>query len=208
METNLKCSRVIRYFFSNSFHFLFGGVFLHFFSVRNNLLWRSMRIKRKTVMTKRQVFYSFDYKPDSWRVAQVRNIGVIEGNEPTSDNGWEQVKRGGENAIKRWIDEQMQYRSCTVVLVGTNTAGRKWINYEIIESWKQGMGIVGIHIHGLKDSQGYSSGKGQNPFDFLYLSHLVKCYEPAGRNSHEVYAWISTHLSNVVEEAIKIRKTN
>ncbi len=169
---------------------------------------------RKTVMQKRQVFYSFDYKSDSWRVAQVRNIGVLEGNKTITDNDWEEVKKGSKNAIKRWIDKQMEYRSCTVVLVGTNTAGREWIDYEIIHSWEQGMGVVGIHIHGLEDKQEYRSGKGRNPFDSLSfqngkkLSHLVKCYDPRGSNSKQVYAWISTHLSNVVEEAIKIRKTN
>ena len=42
----------------------------------------------------RRVFYSFHYKPDNWRAAQVRNIGAIEGNNPASDNDWEAVKKG------------------------------------------------------------------------------------------------------------------
>lgn len=37
-------------------------------------------------MTKRQVFYSFHFKNDSWRAGQVRNIGVVEGNTPVSSN--------------------------------------------------------------------------------------------------------------------------
>ena len=100
---------------------------------------------------KRRVFYSFHYEADNWRAAQVRNIGAIKGNRPATDNDWEAVKRGGDAAIRRWIAGQMHGRSCTVVLVGTNTANRKWINYEIVESWKQGMGVVGIHVHGLRD---------------------------------------------------------
>src|SRR3989344_5555990 len=71
------------------------------------------------------------------------------------------------DAIKRWIKEQMEYRSCTVVLVGKNTANRKWINYEIIKSWDEGMGVVGIYVHGLKNSDGYISEKGENPFDYI-----------------------------------------
>ena len=67
---------------------------------------------------KRQVFFSFHYQPDSWRASQVRNTGALDGNEPFSDNAWEQVKRGGDRAIERWIAAQMNYRSCTVVLVG------------------------------------------------------------------------------------------
>jgi hypothetical protein len=45
--------------------------------------------------TKRQVFYSFHYKPDSWRVSQVRNIGAIEGNKPAPDNDWETISKTG-----------------------------------------------------------------------------------------------------------------
>lgn len=101
--------------------------------------------------TKRQVFYSFHYKADYWRTSTVRSMGAIEGNKPAPDNDWETIKKSGENAIKEWIKEQMKYRSCTIVLVGAETAGRKWIKHEIIESWKAGMGVVGIYIHGLKN---------------------------------------------------------
>jgi len=39
-------------------------------------------------MPRRQVFYSFHYEADAWRAAQVRNMGVVEGNQPASDNEW------------------------------------------------------------------------------------------------------------------------
>jgi MTH538 TIR-like domain (DUF1863). len=86
-------------------------------------------------MAKRNCFYSFHYIPDNWRAATVRGIGAIEGNKPTSDNNWESIKGGGESAIKKWITDEMAGRSCIVVLVGENTAGRKWINYEIVKGW-------------------------------------------------------------------------
>ena len=78
---------------------------------------------------KRRAFYSFYYREDSWRASQVRNIGVIEGNRPATDNDWEVVKRKGDASIAYWIKSQMIGRSCTIVLAGTNTADRKWINY-------------------------------------------------------------------------------
>ena len=166
-------------------------------------------------MVKRQVFYSFHYKPDSWRVSQVRNIGTIEGNKPAPDNDWETIVGGGDKEIKKWIKKQMNYRSCTIVLVGNKTANRKWINHEIVQSWNAGMGIVGICIHDLKDNNGDISTKGKNPFDYINydntgkkLSTVVKCYNPTGANSKEKYAWISKYLSNAVEEAIRIRKKN
>ena len=44
-------------------------------------------------MAKRQVFYSFHYYKDSWRAAQVKNMGMVEGNTPVSANEWEEVKK-------------------------------------------------------------------------------------------------------------------
>ena len=111
----------------------------------------------------RRAFYSFHYKPDNWRAAQVRNMGMVEGNAPVSDNDWETVTKGGEAAIKKWITKQMRERSCTIVLVVTGTANRKWINQEIIESWNNGMGVVGIHVNGLKDLDEKNFAHGQQP---------------------------------------------
>lgn len=160
----------------------------------------------------RRVFFSFHYKPDNWRASQVRNIGALEGNQPANDNDWEEVTSGGDEAIKRWISEQMHGRSCTVVLVGEKTAGRKWIDYEIEKSWNDGMGVVGIRIHGLKDRNGKISNKGRNPFENLTLesgkklSEIVECYDPPGNTSQDKYDSISNNLENLVEEAIKLRK--
>ncbi|MDR2251725.1 MAG: TIR domain-containing protein, partial [Endomicrobium sp.] len=92
--------------------------------------------KRSDFMTKRRVFYSFHYEKDVMRASQIRNIGVIEGNTPVSDNDWETVKRGGDIAIKRWIDDNMSGCSCLVVLIGENTAERKWVRYEIERAWQ------------------------------------------------------------------------
>ena len=160
----------------------------------------------------RQVFFSFHYKPDVMRASQVRQIGVLEGNRSVSDNDWEEIASSGDSAIERWVKNQLKGRSCTVVLAGQDTANRKWINYEINESWNAGMGVVGICIHGLKNTNGYIANMGNNPFDYITFrdtkkrpSSVVKCYNPAGTNSKERYAWISKHLSNAVEEAIKIR---
>lgn len=163
----------------------------------------------------RKCFFSFHYQPDCVRASQVRNIGVIEGNAPASDNDWESIVGGGDAAIERWISGQMDGKTCTVVLVGENTAGRKWINHEIVKSWDKGLGVVGIRIHGLKNFNGEVAARGANPFDYVThgptkqkLSSIVKCYDPGGSNSKDRYDWISKHLSNAVEEAITIRKAN
>lgn len=158
----------------------------------------------------RKVFYSFYYKEDNWRASQVRNMGVIEGNQPVSDNDWEQIKKGGDEAIKRWINQQLNGRSCTIVLIGTNTAGRKWIKYEIKKSWNDKKGLLGIYIHNLKDADGNQSKKGRNPFDDFTLngkalSQVVKTYDPPYSDSKKVYEYIQNNIASWVEEAISIR---
>ncbi|UAN05479.1 TIR domain-containing protein [Achromobacter mucicolens] len=160
----------------------------------------------------RQVFYSFHYLPDNWRASQVRNMGVVEGSPAASDNDWEAVKRGGDAAIQKWIDGQLNGRTCTVVLIGEETARRKWIDYEIHSSWNAKKGIVGIHVHNLKNVDGQQSAKGENPFahirmqrDNATLSSLAKVYDPPFRDSKQCYDYISQNLGAWIEEAIKIR---
>ncbi len=160
---------------------------------------------------KRKVFYSFHYDQDSWRAATVRGIGVVEGNEPVSSNEWEAVQRGGDEAIKRWIAGQLDGRSCTVVLIGSQTANRPWVNHEIITSWNGNKGVVGIHIHNLLDRFRQTSQKGANPFasitlgQYSKLSSVAKLYDPAGYDSKGVYASITSNLSAWIEEAVSIR---
>lgn len=160
----------------------------------------------------RRVFYSFHYKPDNWRAAKVRDIGVVEGNTPVSDNDWETVTRGGDPAIKKWIANQLSGRSCTIVLIGENTAGRKWIKYEIKKSWDDRKGVLGIYIHNLTDRNEKQSKKGRNPFDDVTvgqderkLSSIVNAYDPTRLTSPSVYHYISDNLNNWVESAIDIR---
>jgi hypothetical protein len=158
----------------------------------------------------RKVFYSFHYKPDCWRTAQVRNMGIVEGNQPVSDNDWESIKASGDAAVESWIKGQLKGRSCTVVLIGAKTSTRKWVKHEIKETWSEGKGLVGIYVHNLKDSDGLKSSKGDNPFDLFTvggkkLSSIVKAYDPPYTKSTNVYDYISKNISDWIEEAITIR---
>jgi len=163
----------------------------------------------------RKVFFSFHYKPDNWRASQIRNIGAVEGNKPVNDNKWEEVKKGGDKAIQKWIDDNMFGKSCCVVLVGEKTAGRKWIEYEIIKAWNDGKGVVGICIHNLKDRNENQSSKGKNPFESFNIEvegkkkpfdKIVKLYDPPYKLSKNVYNYISKNIEEWVEEAITCRE--
>jgi hypothetical protein len=161
----------------------------------------------------RKVFTSFHYVPDNWRANQVRNMGKIEGNSIVTSNKWEEVTNGGNSAIEKWINDNMHGKSCVVVFVGQNTAGRKWIKHEIKKAWEDGKALVGIHIHNLKDRDGNQAVKGRNPFeDFNVndksLSSIVKCYNPPYSTSTNVYSHIEENIEDWIEEAIEIRANN
>jgi len=159
-------------------------------------------------MAKRQVFYSFHYANDAMRVQQVRNIGMIEGNTPVNANDWESVKKKGDTAIQEWIDISMKNRSCVVVLVGSETANRKWIKYEIKKAWEDKKGLLGIYIHNLKDPKTGTCKQGANPFDIftvgkIKMSELVKCYNP---KPTDAYNDIKNNIEAWIEKAIVDRK--
>ncbi len=158
----------------------------------------------------RKAFYSFQYKPDNWRASKVRNMGVIEGNRPVSDNDWESITDGGDPAIEKWIADQMSGKSVMILLIGSSTAGRKWIKYEIKKAWADKKGVLGVHIHNLLDRDDKQSAKGRNPFaDFKIggkdMASIVKTYDPPYVTSFSVYNHIKENLADWIEKAIEIR---
>ena len=159
-------------------------------------------------MAKRQVFYSFHYGNDVMRVQQIRNIGVLEGNTPVSANEWEELKKTGDKAVEKWIDETMAYKSCVIVLIGTETADRPWVKYEIKKAWEKGKGLLGVYIHNIKHPRTGTCTKGTNPFDQFTvngkkLSDYVKCYDP---KSSDAYNDIADNIDSWIEDAIDARK--
>lgn len=156
----------------------------------------------------RQVFFSFEFKKDAWRAGQVRNMGKVDKSSTFSDNDWETVKSKDDDTIKKWINDQMKMRSCLVVLIGETTYSRKWVKYEIERAYKLGKGIVGIYVHGLKDSDGNQCSKGNNPFDYVKndkgekLSEYICCYDPPYKMSQNVYDAIERNIETLIEEAI------
>ena len=162
----------------------------------------------------RPVFFSFHFEPDKWRAAQVRSVRM-EQYPPVVDNDWETVKDRGDKEILMWIDRQLEDKVCTIVLIGKNTAGRKWINYEISRSWSAGKGLLGIYVHNLLDDHNNRSARGENPFecfdtehDGMKLSDIVRVYDLPCSDSQEVYAYIQKYLETWIEDAISIRNNH
>lgn len=169
----------------------------------------SMKESYDTRMAKK-VFFTFHYRADNWRVSQVRNIGAVEGSPLLTDNEWETIERQGDAAIQRWIDTQMAGRPCVAVLIGSATAGRKWVDYEIEKAWNSKKGLFGIHIHSLQDRHGGTTTKGVNPFASFNvagtnLSQIVPAYDPGGYTSRDVYRTIANNIEQWIDDAIALR---
>lgn len=129
----------------------------------------------------RKVFFSFKYE-DVSRAMVVRNSDVIRGDEKTGfidKADFEKVKKQGDQAIKNWIDSQLNGTTVTAVLVGQNTCQSRWVKYEIEQSIKRGNGLIGIDISKIKNFQGDTSERcGQIPVGYkFYLWNNDKGYE-------------------------------
>jgi len=160
---------------------------------------------KERAMAKIPVFYSFHFANDVMRVQQIRNIGAIEGNSAVNANEWEQIKKSGKTAVQNWIDENMKYKRCIIVLIGSETTSRPWVKYEIERAWNQGKAIIGIHIHNIRCARNGVCRKGANPFDeFKFddgrkLSSVVPCYDP---DPSQAYRDIAANISDWINHAI------
>jgi MTH538 TIR-like domain (DUF1863) len=108
----------------------------------------------------RRVFFSFHYSNDVWRANQVRNSNVVLGTETAGffdHSEYEAAKKLGSEGIARMIRNNLSSTSVTVVLIGTETASRPWVRYEIEQSIAHRNGLLGIYIHHLKNQDGNSS---------------------------------------------------
>lgn len=107
----------------------------------------------------RRVFFSFKYE-DVSRAMVVRNSWVTQGKEAAGfvdAAAFEKLKKQGDAAIKKWIDDQLNGTSVTVILVGSETCKSRWVKYEIDKSKALKHGLLGIDISKIKDLKGKTS---------------------------------------------------
>lgn len=101
---------------------------------------------------------------------------------------------------------QLSGASVTVVLIGAETFDRRWVNYEIQQSYVNGKKMLGICIHQLEDPRTrLTDYKGRNPFENIYVTnsnprrYLSELYP--------TYDWVSddgyTNFASRVENAPK-----
>lgn len=156
----------------------------------------------------RKTFFSFHYAPDCWRASQIKNSWVTQDRKSAgffNSVEWEEVKKKQDSEIEKWIDNQLVGTSVTVVLIGSTTAGRKWINYEITSSHKKGNGLLGIYVHNQKNSKGLTSTKGKNPFEDWSITRNGQ--KVLLSSIYPTYDWVNndgyTNMGTWIEEAAK-----
>lgn len=133
----------------------------------------------------RRVFFSFEYSKDVSRANVVRNSWVTQGKEASGfidAADFEKLKKQGDDAIKKWINKQLEGTSVTVVLVGEKTCDSKWVKYEIKKSIEIGNGLLGIDVSKIKDLQKNTSKRcGEIPIGYdFYLWNKDDGYNNMG----------------------------
>jgi len=117
-------------------------------------------------MTGRRTFFSFHYKRDIWRAANIRNCGRIDAQAAagwTDASLWESIKAQGDPAVRRAIETGLKNTSVTVILIGAETSRRRWVDYEIRRSYERGNGVIGVRIHKVRDQNGRADMRGAIP---------------------------------------------
>ena len=118
----------------------------------------------------RYTFFSFCYEDvKNFKVNVVRNSWLINHSSDTFIDGsiWEKEKSKGSTVIKNLIENGLKNTSVTTVLIGDETAQRRWVKYEIVKSFEKGNGILGIHINRIRGKNQSISARGLNPLDRL-----------------------------------------
>ena len=156
----------------------------------------------------RRVFFSFHYQNDVWRVNVIRNAHIVEGTFAAGFQDaslWEEAKRKGDASVKALIDRGLEGTTVTAVLIGSQTASRTYVKYEIDKSIHKGNGLVCIYVHNIRDRYGNTAIKGRNPFDNLswnkngqngYLSSYYSTFDWVADRGYE-------NFGRWVEEAAK-----
>lgn len=117
-------------------------------------------------MPGRRVFFSFHYELDVWRAANIRNAGKVDATTAagwTDASIWEEAKKKGRSELERLIQSALQGTSVTAVLIGSETANRPWVNYEIEQSINRANGLIGVRIHKIKNQHGERAARGPIP---------------------------------------------
>lgn len=118
----------------------------------------------------RKTFFSFHYKPDVQRAQVVRKSQFFKDHGEAGfydASAFERTKNEDPAALKRFLRKEMQGTSVICVLIGAETASRRWVRFEILQALCDSRGLMGVRVHSIADFDGKTVAAGDNPFDLL-----------------------------------------
>lgn len=165
---------------------------------------QSGRIGPETWELRRWLVGRIDPDKRDW---QVMDTGLVQANE------WQSIVAASNARIEHWISNQMKRVPCVIVLIGSKTADRPWVCYEIEKAWAEGKGVLGIRIHNLATKKRHKGPAGENPFDEVIIdgrliSEIVPVYDPPFTESAKVYDYIRENLDSWIRQAIQARNAH
>ena len=119
----------------------------------------------------RRIFFSFAYEDvANFKVNVVRNNWLLKHKSESFVDGsiWENEKTKKDDHIKELINYGLAGTSVTCVLIGSSTANRRWVKYEIVKSFDKGNGILAVQINRIRGLVGRTC-RGINPLERLGL---------------------------------------
>lgn len=113
-----------------------------------------------------RVFLCFEYQGDFWRVQRLLDAEVFAPLEVSGVFGpldWNTARQAGDVAVRRLILDALEQTQVTLLLIGTNTATDTWVTFALKQSIARGNGLLGLHIHMLKDEFRIDAPRGRKP---------------------------------------------
>lgn len=127
--------------------------------------------------TMRRTFFSFHFQPDNQRAEVIQQSWLTKEDRQAAgffdSSAFETKRRTSEDALKDFLTEQLKGTTVTCVLVGSQTAFRPWVRYELVRSFHGGNGLLAVRVHNIRDFDRQLAAAGPNPFDHLAY-RLVK----------------------------------
>lgn len=118
----------------------------------------------------RRVFFSFHYYKDVQRSEVVKKSQFLRDKELAGffdSSAMEEAKKKDADSLRRFLKKEMENSSVVCVLVGEETANRRWVRFEILQGLMDARGIVGVRVHSIAGFDRKTTKAGPDPFDLL-----------------------------------------
>lgn len=145
----------------------------------------------------RRCFFIFDYESDLDEVRRIAELGLVQAESAAGFvdlTQWSVAKAKGVEEVKRKIDEALVGTTCSVIFIGPRTASLGYVKYAMERSIQRNNGLLGIHIHALKNPIAGASERGPVPYEREAAART-------GGRSYTVHDWDSESFVAWVNQA-------